>query len=319
MSIRQHHYWWVNHKQTFKAEIEGGYIWSPKKNQDGRFNQTYENLNHVQPGDVVISYADALIKAIGIATGKATEQGKPKEFGKHVGENWSEDEGWLVPIEWTTLTKSVTPKVHINQIAPLLPEKHSPIQVNGNGNQGCYLASISDELGQLILSIAGHEEPRTPTKVEAVVSQIEEDQVQEEILKSDRQSTEKEQLVRARQGQGLFRQRVMMQEKCCRITGVTDDRFLIASHIKPWRHSDDLERLDGENGLLLAPHVDKLFDGGWISFEDNGALLVTDEAATVIDAWGIKSAINVGVFTTKQRDFLQYHRQHIFKSNKAAR
>lgn len=97
---------------------------------------------------------------------------------------------------------------------------------------------------------------------------------------------------------------------------LTDDRFLIASHIKPWRESDDFERLDAENGLLLAPHVDKLFDGGWISFEDDGSLLITDEAAIVMNAWGIKPKMNVGNFTAKKREFLQYHRQHIFKSNR---
>lgn len=315
MISSQHAYWWVNHKQTFKAEIEGRYIWSPKRTQDGRFNQTYENLTHVKPGDVVISYADALVKAIGIATDHATEKGKPKEFGNRVGENWSEDEGWLVPVEWALLKAPVSPKAHIDQIAPLLPEKHSPIRATGNGNQGCYLASISGQLGSLLLSIAGHEAPAALAKVEALISQINDVQIERGIWESDRQPTEKEQLVRARQGQGIFRQRVIAIEKRCRVTGVTDERFLIASHIKPWRESDDSERLDGENGLMLAPHVDKLFDGGWISFEDNGTLIATEEAAAVIGAWNIKPAMNVGGFTAKQRQFLQHHRQHILKSS----
>ena len=56
-------YWWVNHKQTYKAELEGGYIWSPKENQNGARNQTYINLTLVRPGDVVVSYAGAEIRA----------------------------------------------------------------------------------------------------------------------------------------------------------------------------------------------------------------------------------------------------------------
>jgi hypothetical protein len=53
---------------------------------------------------------------------------------------------------------------------------------------------------------------------------------------------------------------------------------LRASHCKPWRDSDDSERLDGENGLLLTPSIDHLFDRGFISFENNGRLLVSPVA-----------------------------------------
>ena len=59
-------FWWVNHKRTYSAEVGGGYIWSPKTNQNGSKNQTYINLTLTRPGDVVISYAGRLIKAIGL-------------------------------------------------------------------------------------------------------------------------------------------------------------------------------------------------------------------------------------------------------------
>lgn len=61
-------YWWVNHKQTFSNEIEGGYIWSPKENSNGSRNQTYINLTLTRPGDIVFSYASGKIKAIGVVT-----------------------------------------------------------------------------------------------------------------------------------------------------------------------------------------------------------------------------------------------------------
>jgi predicted restriction endonuclease len=56
------------------------------------------------------------------------------------------------------------------------------------------------------------------------------------------------------------------------------DAYLIASHIKPWRSANNQERIDGSNGLLLAPHVDLLFDRGLISFTDEGSLLVSPAA-----------------------------------------
>ena len=83
-------------------------------------------------------------------------------------------------------------------------------------------------------------------------------------------STERDALTKARLGQGLFRHRVSELEPACRVTGLARQEFLVASHIKPWRSCDNSERLSGSNGLLLSPHVDKLFDRHWISFASGG-------------------------------------------------
>lgn len=81
-------YWWVNHKQTYSSEIEGGYIWSPKENSNGARNQTYINLTLTKPGDIVFSYADREIKAVGVVSSLYREQPKPSEFGKS-GDSWA--------------------------------------------------------------------------------------------------------------------------------------------------------------------------------------------------------------------------------------
>jgi hypothetical protein len=70
--------------------------------------------------------------------------------------------------------------------------------------------------------------------------------------------TEKEAIIRARRGQGLFKERVMAIESRCRITLVENPVHLMASHCKPWRDSTNEERLNGENGLLLTPSIDHL-------------------------------------------------------------
>jgi putative restriction endonuclease len=89
---------------------------------------------------------------------------------------------------------------------------------------------------------------------------------------------------------------------------------LIASHIKPWAKSNNSERLDGNNGLLLAPHADKLFDRGWISFQDNGDILcANDLAARTMQAWGLDPLANVGTFSDHQKVYLAYHRDHVYK------
>ena len=90
--------------------------------------------------------------------------------------------------------------------------------------------------------------------------------------------TERLAIIRARNGQGLFKERVAKIETRCRITGVENPVHLIASHCKPWRDATNEERLNGENGLLLTPSIDHLFDRGFIGFEDNGKLIISPVA-----------------------------------------
>jgi hypothetical protein len=145
--------------------------------------------------------------------------------------------------------------------------------------------------------------------------QIDEDQIEIEILNRQVNGPiERIQLVRSRRGQGVFRQNVFSREPRCRVTGIADSRFLRASHIKPWRVSSDIEKIDGNNGLMLAPHVDVLFDQGYISFADNGALLVSSQLdLSILEAWGIDKSVNSGVFSAAQSQYLQYHRDHEFR------
>jgi hypothetical protein len=74
-------FWWVNHKQTHRQEIEGGYIWSPQTNSNGARNETYLNLTRTAAGDVVFSYAGAVLRAVGVTEGGHAESPRPPEFG----------------------------------------------------------------------------------------------------------------------------------------------------------------------------------------------------------------------------------------------
>jgi predicted restriction endonuclease len=88
---------------------------------------------------------------------------------------------------------------------------------------------------------------------------------------------------------------------------------LRASHIKPWRDASNAERLDGQNGLLLSPHIDHLFDQGYVSFSSAEQLLVVPEVrASLLGKWGIDAGTRVGTFTREQQAFLEYHRANVF-------
>ena len=105
-----------------------------------------------------------------------------------------------------------------------------------------------------------------------------EQRIEKLIIDDNRISeTEKEMLVKARIGQGEFRKKLINKYKKCIITGITDERILLASHIKPWRSSNNIERLSEENGLILSPLYDKLFDIGLITFDKNMKVLISSQ------------------------------------------
>jgi hypothetical protein len=134
--------------------------------------------------------------------------------------------------------------------------------------------------------------------------------------------TERLAIVTARRGQGLFKQNVMRIEQCCRITRVDRIEHLRASHCKPWRDANNEERLDGENGLLLTPNADHLFDRGFISFGDDGEVLVSPVAHhQSLERMGLdaREGVMVGGFTEGQRRYLAFHRENVFLESRFLR
>jgi hypothetical protein len=137
-----------------------------------------------------------------------------------------------------------------------------------------------------------------------------------ELILTDTSLTEKDRqaLTKARVGQGVFRMRVMQIEQRCRVTGVANPSYLRASHIKPWCRCTGSEHLDGDNGLMLAHHVDYLFDSGLISFTDEGQMLSSRSLdRNVLKAWSIPQSLNVGLFSPAQSAFLAFHRSYVFE------
>ncbi|MDG4850807.1 HNH endonuclease [Peribacillus frigoritolerans] len=126
--------------------------------------------------------------------------------------------------------------------------------------------------------------------------------------------TEKESVVKARIGQSIFKKALLAVEKKCRLCGVSDERFLVASHIKPWSQSKSQERLDFNNGLLLCPNHDALFDKGYISFDDDGTILISDGLDTETNVFlNINENMYIDI-NEGQRMYMKWHKENIFKN-----
>lgn len=140
---------------------------------------------------------------------------------------------------------------------------------------------------------------------------------QEKIENSENISEKKkEQLIQARVGQGEYRKKLLEECMFCPITDVNDERLLVASHIKPWAKSNDSEKIDPNNGFIFTPTYDKLFDRGFISFDDNKRMLVSPWISPMnqkrLNIYEGKKIEKLQL-NDKRKEYLVYHRENIFK------
>jgi putative restriction endonuclease len=319
-------YWWVNQKQTYKHEVPGGYLWSPQRRRNRVRSYFYESMREVAPGDLVFSFAGGLIRAVGVARSYCYECPKPAAFG-NAGMYW-DDVGWRVDVLFRERTHPIRPKDHIGVLGPLLPDRYAPLRTNGNGLQSVYLTELPLHFAIALAALVGRDvvdlakglvasDSAAELAAEAVPppALVWEAELIRRIETNPKiEETEKEALIMARRGQGLFKARVRAIEHACRISKVDRIEHLRASHCKPWRDSNNDERLDPENGLLLTPSIDHLFDRGFISFEGNGRLIVSSVAHQgSLRKMGVDPVanVNVGGFSEGQRRFLEFHRERV--------
>lgn len=138
-----------------------------------------------------------------------------------------------------------------------------------------------------------------------------------EIDDSNKSKTNKDRLISSRLGQGKYREKLFEDMPFCPFTKINDERLLRASHIKPWVDSNDKEKIDPKNGLTLSPTYDVLFDRGFITFENDGTLLVSPFISPMNQKrLNIKTGakIKINMFLDKKRiSYMEYHRQNIFQ------
>ncbi len=123
---------------------------------------------------------------------------------------------------------------------------------------------------------------------------------------------ERKQIVKVRVNQNTFRQQLTRRYKHCCLCGVANISLLIASHIKPWADSNAKEKLDVNNGLILCPNHDKLFDNGYITFDDNGKIIISDELDKNDRIFmNVNNNMSIDLYE-ESKEYMDYHRNNVY-------
>ncbi|MFD1261455.1 HNH endonuclease signature motif containing protein [Entomomonas asaccharolytica] len=317
-------YWIVALGETYHIATSEGFLWSPKLTKAGRRNVGYENMNVAQVGDIVFTCVDQHIKDIGIVIQSSYSRVAP-EYSTF--NNWANMDGHALRIDWFHPKQDIFLKNYIDLInkinsspSPFVKQKNKS-ELSTIGLKQQYLIEISKEYANFFF-----EKLSIENKVNDIKLELDKLLVQE-IVEKDTSAipvnTTKKALVDIRTAQLKFTENLLKIEKVCRVTNTLydfdkiKDRYLIASHIKRWVDCTREERVDGNNGLLLAPHIDYLFDRYLISFQKDGTMLISEivKKDAIFEKWNIIEK-NVGCFSDKQDFYLKDHRDKFFKKQK---
>lgn len=190
-----------------------------------------------------------------------------------------------------------------------------PAKITGKGKLLTMFSSFTDipaeRAAYLLDSIpTAQRNPAWRTIRESLDAAAEADDVKDLAKDKQLDETTRQALIDARRGQGRFRAELLrLHGRSCALTGCAIEEVLRASHIRPWHNSSNSQRLDPDNGVLLAAHADALFDRYLISFDDKGCLLLSDGVdEKALAVLGLSSTMHIAL-RPAQRAYMAGHRQ----------
>jgi putative restriction endonuclease len=294
-------FFWVNLGKSYKEVAAHNFLWAPAyvvgNNGKKKTNAGWEPVKEVNAGDVIFCNRDENIIHVAVARKAAYPAKRPPT---RVFNKWN-DEGFQIDVDLTTLTPAVSVAgfkaaliaIHNDECSPVLFTK-----IGGIAQQ--YMVRLPLGAGALILSCLGDAEVNVSEKVT--------------LRKKGRlmQGGTRETVAQARVGQGQFRDDVLsLWQQACPVTGLGKPELLTASHIVPWSLSNEIEKIDPNNGFPFSPALDKLFDRGYVSFNDHGRLLIKTSALNIQDlrCLGIAPDAKIRGLNAEQKAYLARHRQ----------
>ncbi len=286
------------------------YIWAP----DDRYYH-HKFVKEIRKDDIIFIYHKTNIIAISKAVENARRMLRP-EF-RHT--NWGED-GYNVDLEIINLEFLVKPYNHSEEIKKFKENegKYFPFKEDGFIVQG-YTYKISTEFAKYLFSLVklyGNE--RLVQEYNNKIENYQLEDMEKNILYIEEEKCitgeEKESIIKVRINQNIFRQKLLNLE--CKLCGFSNEKLLIASHIKPWSESDDIEKLHIYNGFLFCPHHDKVFDKFLISFEDSGKIIISQKLS-VEDRILLNLRDDMKIkLSDGNKKYLKWHREKFFEQNK---
>ena len=259
-------------------------------------------LATIEAGDPIFAYEDGVgILALGVVLEKPSLARCVGDCGPYLP---STEIVKRIDVEWDTTVNCSTSEVIVKTrfVRRTLQERGAT-----RGSADDFLYELRERSSTWVLEAERAREEAAAAKAR-------------DIEQSALSQADQEAIRKARIGQGRYRNNLLRVEQRCRVTGIEHAGHLIASHIKPWTLCVGDEHWDGNNGFLLAPHVDHLFDKGRISFEDDGTLLISRfQDRSVLHAWALPEVLNVGAFNEEQRRYLKFHRDIIFERTRSWR
>ena len=299
-------FYWVNIGTSKKEVREFHYLWAPTHTyvNGGRtktINAGWKHMPNVRSGDILFCHFEKKIQFVAVARKNPylTHRPTSRKFDK-----WK-NEGYKIEVELFVLSNPISRDEFKDDINKFYNEYCSPKLIADNGNiSQQYLFFIPVGLGLLILDSIGD----TSIKIQDEVRRNKNSGVDN---KKKINKTTKESIIKARVGQGTFRNEVLgLWNNSCPVTKVDNKELLIASHIVSWQLSNDEEKLDKYNGLPLSPSIDKLFDRGYVSFSDNGELLLNDRIdPNLIKKLGIPHNAKIYGLQAEHKIYLKRHRE----------
>jgi putative restriction endonuclease len=295
-------FFWVNLGTSYKEVADGKFLWAPAhslgKEGQKKTNAGWEPVQEVQAGDVIFCHRLGNIIYVAVALADAYQKERPSS---RVFDQWR-NEGYQIDVDLTILM----PVVSVGEFKQTLIAVHNPNCVpalfdKNGGTAQQYMVRLPLGAGALILSHLSDAEFVVCEKMDARKKG-------KRLLVGGSREVRSQ----ARLGQGQFREEVLaIWGGKCSVTGLARKDLLVASHIFPWSLSDEVEKIDPHNGLLLSPAVDKLFDKGYISFDKNGTILVKSSAISHADLQLMGVFPNAKILGLKDRHrvFLTKHRE----------
>ena len=293
-------FYWVNLGNSRNEVRKNGFLWAPtftlNKHGTRIANSGWLNVPKVKKSDVIFCHEGGKVLFIGIALRDAYPAPRP-EGREYI--HWK-NEGYKVDVRLEILPTPLSAAEFKSEFIDRYNNKCSPLVFTAKGTAAQnYMCSIPEAAAALILEALG----ATSLPIQDAISQERGD-------KRGLNATFREALIKARVGQGKFRQDVLkLWNSMCPLTKVQRAELLIASHIVSWQLSTDEEKIDPFNGIALSPNADKLFDKGLVSFSDRGEILLHNSISKeLLESLGISPNSKLESLDPRSIAYIQRHR-----------